>query len=115
MEQLCASAGVGSGNTPDPLGDDQLEVQQGSQFWFTPAAGGTKPPPAWKQFLVTLAVIFPCTHLVPWLWHLLLPSLDDTLFGHLLVDATIVALVVYLLMPLITRWLASWLRPTDGY
>lgn len=97
------------------IDDDEVEVHQGNQFWFTPATAGSSQPPAWKQFLITLAVIFPSTNLVPWLWHLLLPSLDGTLFGHLLVDATIVALVVYLWMPLITRWLASWLTPANRH
>lgn len=95
--------------------DDQLEVRLGSQFWFTPTIARTPQPPAWKQFLVTLAVIFPSTNLVPWLWHQLLPSLDGTLLGHFLADATVVALVVYLWMPLITRALADWLAPADRH
>lgn len=94
-------------------GDDRLEVCQGSEFWFTPARSDTSQPPAWKQFLVTLAVIFPSTHLAPWVWHQLLPSLDGTLLGHLLTDATVVALVVYFWMPMITRWLAGWLAPAN--
>lgn len=95
--------------------EDRLEVQQSSQFWFTPEGTSTAPPPAWKQFIVTLAVIFPSTNLVPWIWHQLLPSLDGTLLGHFLTDATVVALVVYLWMPLITRALAGWLAPADRH
>ncbi len=95
--------------------NEQLEVHKGSQFWFTPNTTGAAQPPAWKQFIVTLAVIFPSTNLVPWIWHQLLPSLDGTLLGHFLTDATVVALVVYLWMPLITRALAGWLAPADRH
>ncbi|WP_411705493.1 antibiotic biosynthesis monooxygenase [Edaphovirga cremea] len=91
-------------------GEDRLDIQTGSQFWFTPAQKGVRRPAQWKQFLITLAVIFPSTLLVPWFWRQLLPQLSGTLPGHFLNDATVVALVVYLWMPLLTRVLAGWLK-----
>ena len=40
---------------------------------------------------------------------LVLPQLDGTLLGHFLNDATVVALVVYLWMPIVTRVFHQWL------
>lgn len=89
---------------------DQIEVRAGSQFWFTPPQHGVRRPARWKQYLLTLAVIFPSTNLVPMFWHQVAPALTGTLAGHLLNDATVVGLVVFFWMPWLTRALASWLR-----
>ena len=56
-------------------------------------------------------MIFPSTLLIPPLWAALLPASRGTLWGHFLGDATVVALVVWLWMPLLTRWLKNWLLP----
>jgi len=93
-------------------GQEHIEMRPGAAFWFTPETSTHRSPPRWKQFLVTLAVIFPSTNLVPWFWSTLLPGLKGTLQGHLLNDASVVALVVWLWMPAITRLLKNWLSPT---
>ena len=92
-------------------GKEHIEMRPGAAFWFTPAAPGQRPPARWKQFLVTLAVIFPSTNLVPWFWSELLPDLKGTLAGHFLNDVSVVALVVWLWMPAMTRLLKNWLSP----
>ncbi|WP_257386741.1 antibiotic biosynthesis monooxygenase [Tahibacter caeni] len=91
--------------------EEQRETVTGLEFWFRPEPG-QKPARRYKQFLLTLAVIYPLTLLVPmpirwlarrWTW------LDHTLLIHLLVAAVIVGLMTYVLMPRLTRWLAKWL------
>lgn len=88
---------------------EHIEVRPGAAFWFTPETASHPAPARWKQFLVTLAVIFPSTNLVPWFWSTVLPVAKGTLWGHLLNDVSVVALVVYLWMPAITRLLKNWL------
>ncbi|WP_156293771.1 MULTISPECIES: antibiotic biosynthesis monooxygenase [Serratia] len=95
--------------TPLLLGSDHIEIRPGAEFWFTPPSANVRPPAKWKQFLITLLVIFPSTNLVPWFWSQLLPGLSGSLAGHLLNDASVVALVVFLWMPLVTRQFHQWL------
>lgn len=90
--------------------DDRLEVHTENAFWFTPVSPTVKRPAQWKQFLITLAVIFPSTNLVPKITGLLLPSLHGTLTLHFINDALVVALVVWLWMPVMTRIFAGWLK-----
>ncbi|PLV57824.1 antibiotic biosynthesis monooxygenase [Erwinia sp. B116] len=92
-------------------GPEHIEVRPGAAFWFTPPTAERQPPKKWKQFLLTLAVIFPSTNLVPWFWHQLLPAATGTLWGHFLNDACVVALVVYIWMPALTTLLKNWLAP----
>ncbi|OMQ25703.1 antibiotic biosynthesis monooxygenase [Serratia oryzae] len=95
--------------TPLLLGSDHIEIRPGAEFWFTPPSANVRTPAKWKQFLITLLVIFPSTNLVPWFWSQLLPGLSGSLAGHLLNDASVVALVVFLWMPLVTRQFHQWL------
>ncbi|MBN8739701.1 MAG: antibiotic biosynthesis monooxygenase [Xanthomonadaceae bacterium] len=97
--------------TPLLSQDEQRETVTGLEFWFRPEPG-QKPARRYKQFLLTLAVIFPLTLLVPMPVHWLAqrwPWLGNTLLSHLLVAAVIVGLMTYVLMPRLTRWLARWL------
>lgn len=92
---------------------EHIEVRPGAAFWFTPVSK-TRPGPArWKQFVLTLAVIFPSTLLIPWLTGMLLPASRGTLWGHFLNDACVVATVVWLWMPTLTRLLKNWLIPRE--
>lgn len=90
--------------------DDRLEVRTENAFWFTPVSQKVKRPAQWKQFLITLAVIFPSTNLVPRITGMLFPSLHGSLLLHLINDALVVALVVWLWMPVVTRLFAGWLK-----
>lgn len=46
-------------------GEDRLEVRPGAEFWFTPIQESVSQPPFWKQFIISIAVIFPSTNFVP--------------------------------------------------
>lgn len=89
---------------------DHTEVRTEPAFWFTPQTPRVRQPLQWKQFLITLLVIFPSTNLVPWITGMLFPSLKGSLLLHFINDACVVALVVWLWMPLVTRLFASWLK-----
>lgn len=97
--------------TPLLDADEKVETRTGLEFWFHPPAG---QPPAkrYKQYLLTLSVIYPLTMAVPALLQRLLgpvPVLSSYLVEHLLSSAAIVALMVYLVMPRYTRLMARWL------
>ena len=96
--------------TPYLAEGDHTEVRSEAEFWFTPASPQVRQPPQWKQFLITLLVIFPSTNLVPAITGMLLPGLSGTLLLHFINDACVVALVVWLWMPMVTRLFAGWLK-----
>lgn len=89
---------------------DKTEIRTEAAFWFTPPASHVRQPKRWKQFLITLLVIFPSTNLVPWLTSIVLPSMKGSLLLHLINDACVVALVVWFWMPIVTRLFAGWLK-----
>lgn len=91
--------------------EETIETRSGLEFWFHPHPG---QPPAkrYKQFLVTLSVIYPLTMIVPFGFNWLFGSshgLSNFWVEHLFAAATVVALMVYVIMPRYTRWLARWL------
>ncbi|MGB0134304.1 antibiotic biosynthesis monooxygenase [Dokdonella sp.] len=91
---------------------DTVNVHTGAAFWFTPVMAGAKAPVRWKQALLTLVVIYPLTLAIPALLGMVFAAVPWS--GGRLVDGfiafvTIVVLVVYLIMPRLTRWLAGWL------
>ncbi|MEJ8823628.1 antibiotic biosynthesis monooxygenase [Variovorax humicola] len=91
--------------------DEQRQTVTGLEFWFHPEPG-QKPAKRFKQFLLTLSVIFPLTMLVPvpvqWLVRQQ-PWLGNTILEHLVIAAIIVGLMTYVLMPRVTRLAAHWL------
>lgn len=92
--------------------DESVEILSGIDYWFTPSSSTAKQPVRWKQWLVTTAVIWPLTMLVPLLWRPLfglLPALDTWGLRHGIIAATIVALVVYVVMPRVVRLVAHWM------
>ena len=95
---------------------DQTEVSTVKDFWFTPADSHA-PPPRWKQVCVTFLVILPLSLLVPLAWRPVftsVPWLGGYFAANLLITATIVVLVVYLFMPMVTAWFAGWLDDDNG-
>ncbi|MCO5786230.1 antibiotic biosynthesis monooxygenase [Pseudomonas sp. G11-1] len=95
---------------------DQTEVSTVKDFWFTPTGSNTQPP-RWKQVCVTFLVILPLSLLVPLAWRPVftsIPWLGGYFAANLLITATIVVLVVYLFMPMVTGWFAGWLGDDDG-
>lgn len=89
---------------------EDLDIRPGAAFWFTPA--GAQPPRLWKQVLMTFAVIWPLTLIVPQLWQPAFtrwPWLGGWLAGNFVVALSIVLIVVCAVMPWLTRRLAGWL------
>lgn len=92
--------------------DDQFHIQPGIEFWFTPPAPAQKKPAPWKQWLVTTSVIWPLTMLIPPLFKPLfaaVPVLGTWGVSHGIIASTIVALVVFLIMPRYVRLVSGWL------
>jgi antibiotic biosynthesis monooxygenase (ABM) superfamily enzyme len=95
---------------------DHLEVSQGREFWFTPETLQASPP-RWKQACITYLVILPLTLTIPLCWRPLFarfPWLGGYLQSNVVITLTIVLLVVYLLMPRVTRLFAPWLNDRKG-
>lgn len=92
--------------------DGSTRIQTGIDFWFTPAAPHLPQARRWKQWLVTTAVIWPLTLLVPFLLEpafTIVPGLGMPVVREAIGTAVIVALVVFLIMPPVARALAGWL------
>jgi len=97
---------------PMLLQSENLEIQTGLEYWFTPSGGRQGHARPYKQFLVTLSAIYPLTMAAPWLlgpvlrWSGLprLPALEG-----FVITAAIVFAMVYVVMPRYTRLVARWL------
>jgi|APMI01.1.fsa_nt_gi uncharacterized protein len=92
--------------------EDRFEIQPGIEFWFTPPSPAQKKPAPWKQWLITTSVIWPLTMLIPPLFKPLfaaLPVLGGWGISHGIIAATIVALVVFVIMPRYVRAVSRWL------
>ena len=91
---------------------EDLEIQTGLEYWFTPPSTKQLHAKPFKQFLITLSAIFPLTVVVPWALH---PLFERTLFlespiaTKFVVAVIIVLLMVYVIMPRYTRLVAGWL------
>jgi antibiotic biosynthesis monooxygenase (ABM) superfamily enzyme len=89
-----------------------VDIKTDLEFWFTPPTPAQKHPPRYKQFLLTLSVVFPLTVLVPWALRPLCqvaPALGLPVVSNVVIAAIIVGLATYVIMPHDTRWVASWL------
>ncbi|AXA65163.1 antibiotic biosynthesis monooxygenase [Pseudomonas oryzihabitans] len=96
---------------------DAPEVHADAEFWFSPPRPGVRPPPAWKQAVLTYLVIAPLTMLIPPLWQPLFaryPALAGIVPSNLLITLCIVPLVVFLIMPRVSRLCAPWLNARSG-
>jgi uncharacterized protein len=90
---------------------DRITVQAGFDHWFTPVL--TVPAPKrHKQYLLTVAVIFPMTVAIPWLFERLLRTLEiepSLLLIKLLSALVMVALMIWVIFPVMTARLSRWL------
>jgi antibiotic biosynthesis monooxygenase (ABM) superfamily enzyme len=89
---------------------DQNEVRTGIDFWFTPE--GTRPPKAWKQFLLTASAVYPLSLILPRLLAPLYraaPPLGHPLISALLMAALLTGLLTFVIMPRYTRLVRRWL------
>lgn len=94
------------------LREDRYQVHDNNEFWFvTPGARGT-PPKRWKQWLLSTLAVFPLTAVIPpavgTLARNLAPALPHV-FVLALNATAISAVMVYWLMPLLSRRAAGWL------
>ena len=90
---------------------EKTSVKAGIDVWFLSCDKGRRAP-AYKQFLLTLAAIYPITLIVPQLLSPIqnaIPWLKETFLGGLLVSAVTVGLMTYLIMPRLTLWFDGWL------
>lgn len=91
---------------------ERLDIKPGLDFWFTPPAGVPRKARPWKQWLVTTSLIWPLTMAVPAVLSPVfqaVPALGAYGVSHLIVAATIVALVTWLLMPPYVKRVSNWL------
>jgi len=97
--------------------EDRFHIEPGIEFWFTPPSPAQKKPSAWKQWLITTSVIWPLTMLIPPLFKPLfvaVPLLGYWGISHGIIAATIVALVVFLIMPRYVHAVSRWLFRESG-
>lgn len=91
---------------------ERMIIKPGLDFWFTPPAGAPRKARPWKQWLVTTSLIWPLTMAVPAMLKPVfqaVPALGAFGLSHLIVAATIVALVTWLLMPPYVKRVSHWL------
>jgi antibiotic biosynthesis monooxygenase (ABM) superfamily enzyme len=89
---------------------DQNEVRTGIDFWFKPE--GTRPPKAWKQFLLTASAVYPLSLILPRLLaplYRVAPPLGHPLISALLMAALLTGLLTFVIMPRYTRLVRRWL------
>lgn len=89
----------------------QISVLSGLETWFTlPRQPGVPPPPRHKMVVITTLTIFLLINLVSLALSPLVRELHP-LLRTLLVTATTVTLMTYLVMPRMTRLFRRWLYP----
>jgi len=84
-------------------------LESGLEYWFSPP-GVPASPPRWKMALVTVVGVWPASMLVSWLLAPLIGGLPPALRA-LLSAVGIVALLTWVIMPLLVRILKRWLHP----
>lgn len=93
------------------LHEDSYQVHDDNEFWFTTHSRGTLPK-RWKQWILSTLAVFPLTAGVPPSVGALARELAPAV-PHIVVlafTATIIsAIMVYWLMPLLSRCAAGWL------
>jgi antibiotic biosynthesis monooxygenase (ABM) superfamily enzyme len=90
---------------------DKTFVKAGIDVWFTPNDAPNKPP-AYKQFLLTAAAIYPLSLFIPQLLSPLfktVPVFENSFVRGLVVTLVLVGLMTYIVMPRLTLWLHDWL------
>lgn len=90
-------------------GDPQIEEMGGLAGWFTlPERPNAKPPPSYKMAFVTFLGVYPLAMLLPPFFGALLPGWHPLLLG-VVINAAVVGLLTWAVMPLLTRVFAPWL------
>ena len=99
----------------EPLLEKPSEVREmcGLESWFTLPGEPLGPLPKWKMALVTLLGVYPTSLL---LGATVAPRLRDLpmWLSGLVMAASIVVALTWLVMPLVTRLFHRWLHPQEG-
>jgi uncharacterized protein len=91
---------------------DSLSIRPGFDVWFTPAIGALKTPKRYKQYVLTVAVVFPLTIVLSLLFDRLWSVLGvqpHFIVVKLLSAVAMVALMVWVIFPVMTARLSRWL------
>ena len=91
---------------------ETVSTLSGLTLW-SGATPGQRPPRRWKQFVVTLAAIYPLTLVVPWAVNAMLAAFGLPMpvpLRQLMVAVGIVAIMTWVVMPRATRVLVRWLH-----
>ena len=90
-------------------GDPQIEEMGGLAGWFTlPDRPDVKPPTKIRMALVTFLGVYPLATVLPPFFGRLLPGWHPLLLS-VVVNAAVVGLLTWVVMPLLTRVFARWL------
>lgn len=92
--------------------EDQFHIRSGLDFWFVPEGARAQVPVRWKQVLVTWSAIYPLVFVFPLIVFPVLRALG--LPAHRALDTLVstglmVTLMVYVVMPHLTRLFRRWL------
>jgi antibiotic biosynthesis monooxygenase (ABM) superfamily enzyme len=87
-------------------GEPEYRTLHGLEAWFRSPG---PPPPRWKMAVVTFAGVYPLTSALPPLFMGLLPRVHPLLV-NVAVTGLIVALLSWVVMPLLTRLFRRWLH-----
>jgi len=94
------------------VNEDRYRVHEDNEFWFN-NRNKEALPKRWKQWLLSTLAVLPLTAVVPrsvrWLASPLAPGVSDV-FVLVFSAVAISAMMVYWLMPLLSRWAARWLE-----
>lgn len=91
---------------------EDIEIQTGMEYWFTPQSPKQVHAKPIRQFLISLSAIYPLIVAVPWSLQPLfsaIPPLAHPLAAKFLTAVIVVFLMVYVVMPRYTRLVAAWL------
>lgn len=87
--------------------DPHVEEMNGLAGWFT-VPGEHHRPPTYKMAIVTFLGVYPLTSLLPNLIKRIIPDWHH-LLANLVIAATVVSLLAWVVMPLLTRLFRPWL------
>ena len=91
--------------------EDRYQVHQGDDFWFAPTSSA-KSPQRWKQWVLSMVALVPLATLVPFGLSRTFDSVGIRLSESAVTALSLViisALMVYWLMPALTRLANKWL------
>lgn len=92
------------------LSCSEIPIVRGIETWFTLPIQRTIAPPRYKMALITWSAIFPLIVLINALFAPLLNQLPS-ITRSLVLTITLVLLMTYLLMPMMTKIFERWLYP----